>query len=533
MITQAGRDAALEAMPVGFIDLDHDWRITYVNHAGESVVGAGWDELVGASYWESFPANVENEFGRAYREVAATGEPQTVEAFYPEPLNRWYEVHAVPAATGLSLYFTEVTQRRQAQDRLAMLARVSAELAGALDADEAVRRIPGIVVPTLGEGCLVIVVDDDGRPRAVSSWHADPARRESLSRYSTMRLGHLAGNAPVVRALLGETVSVPGVEAITYVADDELRDLLRVVTPGRVLTLPLRGRERTVGALTLLLGAKAEPSADALATTRDVADRVGLAVDNVRLFTEQRQVAETLQRSLLTAPFEHPSAEIAARYVPAAEVARVGGDWHDAFLQPSGSTMLVIGDVVGHDTEAAAAMGQLRALLRGIAVYSDQGPAEVLRGLDAAMDQLRLDTYATVGIARFEQTPDEVGRGITRMRWSSAGHPAPVVIGPDGGLAPPDAWGGELLLGVDAGASRSETVTTLAAGSTVLLFTDGLVERRAADLDEGMARLLAAVTDLGSLPLQDLCDELVQRLVDGRPEDDVALVAIRLTGRTA
>src|SRR4051794_2778513 len=226
-----------------------------------------------------------------------------------------------------------------------------------------------------------------------------------------------------------------------------------------------------VGALTLLLASPGELGPEALATAGDVADRVGLALDNVRLFSEQRQGAETLQRSLLTAPFEPLTAEVAARYLPAAEVARVGGDWHDAFLQPSGATMLVIGDVVGHDTEAAAAMGQLRALLRGIAVYSDEGPAEVLRGLDAAMDQLRLDTYATVGVARFEQTAEEAERGLTRMRWSSAGHPAPVVLGPDGGLAPPSPWNGELLLGVDRSTARSETVTPLLTGSTVLLFT--------------------------------------------------------------
>src|SRR4051812_50067536 len=107
-------------MPVGFIGLDHDWRITYINHSGEAVVGADWDTLVSASYWESFPANVHNEFGRVYREVAVTGRRQTVEAFYPEPLNRWYEVHAVPVATGLSLYFTEVTERRGGHGRPTM-----------------------------------------------------------------------------------------------------------------------------------------------------------------------------------------------------------------------------------------------------------------------------------------------------------------------------------------------------------------------------------------------------------------------------
>ena len=279
-----------------------------------------------------------------------------------------------------------------------------------------------------------------------------------------------------------------------------------------------------MGALTLLLGAMAEPSTDALATTRDVADRVGLAVDNVRLFTEQRQVAETLQRSLLTAPFEHPSAQIAARYVPAAEVARVGGDWHDAFLQPSGSTMLVIGDVVGHDTEAAAAMGQLRALCAGSPCTATRARPRCCAASTRRWTSCELGTFATAGIARFEQTPDEARRGITRMRWSSAGHPAPVVIGPDGGLAPPDAWGGELLLGVDAGASR-ERDRHAARGRL-----DGAaVHRRprrapgTAISTRGWPGCVRPLADLGSLPLQDLCDELVQRLVDGRPEDDVAL----------
>jgi serine phosphatase RsbU (regulator of sigma subunit) len=150
---------------------------------------------------------------------------------------------------------------------------------------------------------------------------------------------------------------------------------------------------------------------------------------------------------------------------PAAEAARAGGDWYDAFFQPSGATMLVIGDVVGHDTAAAAEMGQLRSLLRGIAIYSDGGPREVLRGLDAAVAQLQVGTYATAAVARFEQTAEERTRGVTRMRWSNAGHLPPLVIHPDGS---PDR------------------------------------------------------------PLAELCDELLDRLVHGRPEDDVALVAIRL-----
>ena len=145
--------------------------------------------------------------------------------------------------------------------------------------------------------------------------------------------------------------------------------------------LPLRARGRTLGLLTALPRAgQRRPGDEDLATAQDVADRAGLALDNARLFAAQQQLAEGLQRSLLTEPPQPDHGEIAVRYLPAAEAAQVGGDWYDAFLQPGGATMLVIGDVVGHDTEAAAAMGQLRGLLRGIATYSDAGPGRVLRG---------------------------------------------------------------------------------------------------------------------------------------------------------
>jgi hypothetical protein len=173
-------------------------------------------------------------------------------------------------------------------------------------------------------------------------------------------------------------------------------------------------------------------------------------------------------------------------------------------------------------------MGQLRALLRGIATYSDAGPGEVLRGLDASMAQLQMDTYATAAVARFEQTADERARGVTRMRWSNAGHLPPLVINPDGSLAALADWRGELLLGVDPATPRGESVVVLDRGTTVLLFTDGLIERRGDDLDEGMSRLREVATALADRPLDELCDELVDRLVHGRPEDDVALVAIRL-----
>jgi len=521
-------ERVVETMPVGFMSVDADWRITYVNPAGVAVVGQSREQLVGADYWTAFPASEGNEFGRAYRTAVATGQPVEIEAFYPHPLNRWYSVQALPAEGGLLMYFSDVTERRVARERLAMLTRVSSELAGTLDVDTAAARVPRLIVPTLGDWCVLTVLDEDGRPRDVGWWHVDPSRRTLVERYARVRLGSMPVTSPVVRALLGETVVANARDVTALMPPGEARDLLELLGPHSGVTLPLRGRGRTLGALTLYFDGELGPGEADIATAQEVADRAGLALDNVRLFAQQRLLAEELQRSLLTGAFTHEQAEVVVRYTPAAEAARVGGDWYDAFLQPCGATMLVIGDVVGHDTAAAAAMGQLRSLLRGIATFSDGGPAEVLRGLDASMAQLHVGTYATAAVARFEQTDDERARGVTRMRWSNAGHLPPLVISPDGSLAALAEWRGELMLGVDPGTPRGESTVVLDRGTTVLLYTDGLIERRGGDLDEGMTRLRDAAAALADRPLDEFCDEILDRLVHGQPEDDVALVAIRL-----
>jgi serine phosphatase RsbU (regulator of sigma subunit) len=114
------------------------------------------------------------------------------------------------------------------------------------------------------------------------------------------------------------------------------------------------------------------------------------------------------------------------------------------------------------------------------------------------------------------------------MRWANAGHLPPLVLNPDGSVAELAAWRGDLLLGVDASAQRRESVVTLDRGATVLLYTDGLIERRDDDLDAGYDRLRDVLVELAHLPLQELLDEVLERLVDGHPEDDVALVAVRL-----
>jgi serine phosphatase RsbU (regulator of sigma subunit) len=247
------------------------------------------------------------------------------------------------------------------------------------------------------------------------------------------------------------------------------------------------------------------------------------------LYARSRSIvraAETLQRSLLSEPPSPEGLEVGVRYVPATREAQVGGDWYDAFVQPDGSTMLVIGDVVGHDVQAAACMAQLRGLLRGIAFDHGDSPARVLSRLDAAVEGLDLGAIATVLVARLSPTGD----GGMRLRWSSAGHLPPLVTGPDGVPRVLTAERAGLLLGVDPRVVRPDAEVLLGPGSTLLLYTDGLVERRHEGFDDGVDRLGQALADLREQPVEEVCDGVLDRLVPEGAEDDVALVAVRLLG---
>jgi serine phosphatase RsbU (regulator of sigma subunit) len=144
------------------------------------------------------------------------------------------------------------------------------------------------------------------------------------------------------------------------------------------------------------------------------------------------------------------------------------------------------------------------------------------------MQTLQTDALATAVVARFEQTGSELHRGVTRLRWSNAGHPPPLVLHADGRIEDLAGERTDLMLGVDPGTLRSEWMVTVGRGATVLLYTDGLVEGRDLPLDEGIARLREVLADLADLPLPELADALLQRLRPGGLQDDVALVALRL-----
>jgi serine phosphatase RsbU (regulator of sigma subunit)/DNA-binding response OmpR family regulator/anti-sigma regulatory factor (Ser/Thr protein kinase) len=282
------------------------------------------------------------------------------------------------------------------------------------------------------------------------------------------------------------------------------------------LALPVRSREgHPLGALIL-----AEPAGRVFAPAVRVqiealALQVAVALENTRLYERTRGTAETLQRSLMPERLpEIPGLGIAARYLPGNHES-VGGDWYDVLTLPNGHVGLVIGDVAGRGVWAAAVMGQLRNALRAYALEGNP-PAVIAQRLAGLVDERTMATLVYLIIE-----PD-----TGHVRYLNLGHLPPLVLGPDGvtalegGSAPP--------LGVRGIAYREETAT-LPARSTLLVYTDGLLDERGQSLDEGLARLTAALARCADVPVDDLLDGVLAAVQNGRTaEDDTALVALRL-----
>ena len=248
-------------------------------------------------------------------------------------------------------------------------------------------------------------------------------------------------------------------------------------------------------------------------------------VTEARKAEREHRIAETLQRGLLPDRLpEVPGIGLAARYVPAGAEMAVGGDWYDVVELPSGRIGLAIGDVAGHGPRAASTMGQLRMALRAYAL-EEPSPAEVVRRLDRLVSRLLMSEIVTLVYLVLD-----LDSGM--VQFANAGHPPPLVVRAgdqisflEDGLGPP--------LGCDDPGLPAEARFRLVPGSTLLLFTDGLVERRGTSIDEGLQRLATVAMDCGQ-DIEAFCDQLLCSMVEDDTADDVALLVIRplpLTGR--
>ncbi|MGO1316132.1 MAG: PP2C family protein-serine/threonine phosphatase [Cellulomonadaceae bacterium] len=290
---------------------------------------------------------------------------------------------------------------------------------------------------------------------------------------------------------------------------------------GASAIVPLAASGTVFGALTLRWLAPREFSDPEKAVKSALAAYAAHALDRALLLENRQLVAQTLQASLLTDLPDLDGLELGCLYTPSSRSDQVGGDWYDAVRLSGGGAGIVIGDVTGHDVSAAARMGQLRAMLRASLWDTDEAPSASLSQLDRVNAGLDLGITATAVVGRLDRT-----RSGVSFRWSNAGHLPPVLRRADGTVQLLDARG-DLMLGVVPETPRTNHEVSLRRGDTLVLYTDGLIERRGTPLPESIARLAEAVGRVGGAAASDVAPLL---LTETTPEldDDVAILVVRV-----
>jgi len=426
-------------------------------------------------------------------------------------------------------------QANAAQGRLALLNDASVRIGTTLDLQRTAEELIDVVLPRFADfatvDLLVSVMRGDeptsplpGEPVVVQA----VAVAESFPSGLT-EVADAVGKTSTRDAAKGYARSLrSGRPMVIPIVDEESLAAL-ASSPDRVagglaagihsyLMVPLLARGVVLGGAEFIRMQDREPFGRAdVALAEELAARAALCMDNARLYRRERRTALTLQRSLLPQNVHRTiGMEIAHRYLPSSRVSEVGGDWFDVVPLACGRVALLVGDVMGHGIRAAATMGQLRTVARTLATL-DMEPEQVLTRLDATAASSGEDQFATCVCAVY----DPVERsGVI----ASAGHLPPVVVAPDGTTevlrVPPGP-----PLGV-GGAPFESVEFVLPEASVLALYTDGLVERRGRDLDEGISLLRQALAERGR-PLEEACDAVLAALVPGGAEDDVALIMAR------
>ncbi|MEV7080401.1 GAF domain-containing SpoIIE family protein phosphatase [Streptomyces sp. NPDC093516] len=388
-------------------------------------------------------------------------------------------------------------QAENARHLLTFLTDASDALTASLHPEDILRRLPGLLVPRYARHVDLWLFDEP----ATLHTHR-PAAAVTAAR--TGRPQHAAAHAG----------DLPGVDDLPAPAPEPEHPLLSV---------PLLGRE-PLGVLTLT-AAGTRLEADETIMLIELARRTGIALDNARRYAQHRDTAETLQRAQLTELPTTRDVRLAARYLPATHGLNIGGDWYDAFVQPDGSLLVAVGDVTGHGLHAAVTMGQLRTALRAYALESDT-PAGILTRLHRLVRSQQHELYATAVIACFRP-------GDPTVLWAAAGHPPALVREPEGTIRVLDDKPG-IMLGVPLPHRYRDHSLTLPPGSTLALYTDGLVERRSEGIDPGIHRLGRALAALSTAELDHDLDAAAESLLkplldESERDDDVCLL---LCGRT-
>ncbi|MGW8378737.1 SpoIIE family protein phosphatase [Streptomyces sp. ODS28] len=556
----AALDALFASSPLGIALFDTEQHFVRVNDALARLHGSSRTQHLGKTVHEVLPGRMADEVSRMQAAVLRTGRP-VVDKMTEAPHGEGARSVSYARLTdrtgqvlGVSCTIMDVTERRDAlrkveaaRQRLALLDDVGVALGDLLDVRAVSQALASALVPRFADYSGVLLLDNVARSGELHEYEpltGTPLRQlGAAARYTGTavdRMLTIGQEIPYDRgSLFGRTLATGSPHVVS-----SQRELLAATYPGdpkvqaaldldihSLLAVPLRARGIVLGLLVISRAGKREPFGhDDLALAMELADRAGTSLDNARLYGREREGALMLQRSLLPRRVpEPPGVRVASRYVPGSTGAEAGGDWFDVIPLAGGRVAFVIGDVMGHGLRAAATMGRLRTAVRTLAGL-DLPPDELLRRVNDLTDDLAESPIEPVISTCVYAVYDPSTR---RCLLSNAGHVPPLLRTAEGVRLLELPSGAPLGIG---GVPFETYEVEVPEGAGMLLYTDGLVERRDEDIGRGLERLrdrFAAVED--PRRLEAVCDELLAGLdhagdSSADTADDVALLLAELGG---
>jgi PAS domain S-box-containing protein len=557
--------ATFEHAAIGAAQVGIDGRWLRVNRRLAEIVGYEPDELLETTFQDiTHPDDLEGDLAQVRRLLAGELQTYTLEKRYLRKDGPvvWVNltVSLVRDSSGEPAYFIaaieDISARKKTEEerdlllvkeqlaraeavdarrRLALLAAAGPALSASLDYAETLERITHLLVPELADWCLLDGVDDDGSIRQFAAAHADPEKEDLLMRLKEhRRFGEddPGSTSKVLRT--GRSVLLQDLPDATFyeeaLGSGEHLDILLRLEPRSLMCVPLLARGRTIGAVTLVSSRPDRRYGEEdLALAEDLAYRCALAADNARLYRDRSEIASVLQRSLLPPHLPQiPGIEVGAEYLPVGEANEVGGDFYDVINTVEDGWVCSIGDVRGKGVEAASVTALARYTIRAVTMRDDR-PSEVLAALNEAMlRQLPEDRFCTAACIRLE--PEDGLSGV-EIDVSRAGHPAPLLLRPDGPVEEVGCPG--RVLGVFDDAELGDSSLRLMPGEALVLYTDGVTEARSPDGDffgeERLHDLLRSCSGLDAASLAGRIKNVVLDFQEGDPRDDLAVLVLRAT----
>ncbi|MFI6417455.1 SpoIIE family protein phosphatase [Streptomyces sp. NPDC050842] len=528
-----------ERLPVGCCALDLDGRITFMNTAAVELVDAGAAALLGRRPWEVLLWLNDPVFEDRYRAAVVTRRP--VSFTVRRRPGAWLLFDLYPDATGISVHITPTPgpaatggggDGDEATGAVAPapapapgapyvepvgasavyhLMHFAATLAEAAGVHEVVELVADQIVPAFGPHGLVLMSADEGRLRIIGHRGYD---QEFIDRFDGTPLTADVADAQVLAT--GVPVFFPTFEDLHRAHPHAPRYEGR----NAWAFLPLIASGRPVGSLILSYARPRPFPAAERALLTSLAGLIAQALARARLYDAQHSLARSLQTSLLPHGLTPlPGVAVATRYLPAGHGMDVGGDFYDLIHAPPDRVIAVIGDVQGHDTNAAALMGQVRIAVHAHAT-DGVSPGEILARTNRLLNDLDPDRFTSCLIVELDLVRH-------RLRLATAGHPPPLLRRPDGRTDPVGVPPG-LLLGIAEDVGYTTADAPWEPGSVLVLFTDGLVETPGADIGTATRELADRLSRSPNQDLEALADELIRHVTDAAHRtDDVALLLVR------